>query len=209
MLRPKNAALVAALSLLVLTSCRAPEPRPTERLPVFAPIPAAHAETGTVVSAEKAVANAEGTPGVGGTPLDPVPAAAPADSVRSAGLEAGVATSIAQDQPRYLTWGELDAAAAAAGWEIGPWLMMRNIVFCETGGTLYTHAHNATDANGGSHGLAQMNGRYPFDMAGLDFEQRYDPVVNLRAARWLWEARGRLFGGTGGWYWCSLKLGYH
>lgn len=109
---------------------------------------------------------------------------------------------------RYLTWDELDASGAAAGWPEGPWLMMRNIVYCETGGRLYTHANNGEDPNGGSYGLAQLNGTQHFTKSGEDFEMRYDPVVNLRVALWLWNARGQIFGGIGGWYHCSQKFGY-
>ncbi|MGE5596100.1 MAG: hypothetical protein ACM3S1_08710 [Hyphomicrobiales bacterium] len=108
---------------------------------------------------------------------------------------------------RFLTLEELDAAAAAAGWPMEPgwWPEMRLIIQCETG-SLDTMAHNANDPNGGSWGLAQLNGRQHFDAAGEDFEQRFDPVVNLRTALWLRTVRGH-FGGSGGWKICAERYG--
>ncbi len=108
---------------------------------------------------------------------------------------------------RFLTLEQLDAYAAAAGWpnEPGWWPEMRKIILCETR-SLDTMAHNTSDPNGGSYGLAQLNGRYHFDRAGEDFEQRFDPVVNLRTALWLRTVRGH-FGGYGGWYNCAKLWG--
>lgn len=108
---------------------------------------------------------------------------------------------------RFLTLEQLDAAAAAAGWpnEPGWWPDMRLIIQCETG-SLDMYAHNTSDPNGGSYGLAQLNGRQHFDRAGEDFEQRFDPVVNLRTALWLRTVRGH-FGGEGGWKICSERYG--
>lgn len=105
-----------------------------------------------------------------------------------------------------LTIEELDHYAAIAGWpnEPGWWPEMRAIIICESGGNIF--AHNTSDPFGGSWGLAQLNGRYHFDRAGEDFEQRFDPVVNLRTALWLRTARGH-FGGGGGWKLCSDLLG--
>ncbi|MGE0598625.1 MAG: hypothetical protein AB7J35_02205 [Dehalococcoidia bacterium] len=108
---------------------------------------------------------------------------------------------------RFLTLEQLDAAAAAAGWpnEPGWWPDMRKIILCETR-SLDTMAHNTSDPNGGSYGLAQLNGSYHFANAGEDFARRYDPVVNLRVALWLRTARGH-FGGSGGWYNCAKLWG--
>ncbi|MBI2764771.1 MAG: hypothetical protein HYX53_02540 [Chloroflexi bacterium] len=105
-----------------------------------------------------------------------------------------------------ITLEQLDAAAVAAGWPMqdGWWPQMRLIVQCESG--LNTRAHNTSDPNGGSYGLAQLNGRQHFDRSGEDFELRYDPVVNLRTALWLRTVRGR-FGGAGGWKNCAEKYG--
>lgn len=105
----------------------------------------------------------------------------------------------------YLTLGELDYYAALAGWTLPDWLHMRRIISeCENR-SLNPAAHNGADPAGGSHGLAQLNGRYWFDRYGEDFEQRYDPVVNLRTALKLYLERGR-FGGGGGWS-CAGHLG--
>ncbi len=105
-----------------------------------------------------------------------------------------------------LTVEELDQFAAIAGWpdEPGWWPDMRAIINCESGRNIF--AHNTSDPFGGSWGLAQLNGRYHFDRAGEDFEQRFDPVVNLRTALWLRTARGH-YGGGGGWKLCSDLLG--
>lgn len=105
-----------------------------------------------------------------------------------------------------LTVEELDQFAAVAGWpnEPGWWPDMRAIINCESGRNIF--AHNTSDPFGGSWGLAQLNGRYHFDRAGEDFEQRFDPVVNLRTALWLRTARGH-YGGGGGWKLCSDLLG--
>jgi len=72
--------------------------------------------------------------------------------------------------PRYLTPELLDAYGRMAGWpdEPGWWPEMRRIILCETA-SLDTMAYNPADPNGGSYGLAQLNGRYHFDRAGEDF----------------------------------------
>jgi hypothetical protein len=108
---------------------------------------------------------------------------------------------------RFLTLDQLDAAAAAAGWPMGEgwWPDMRKIIQCETH-SLDRMAHNSTDPNGGSYGLAQMNGTQHFEHAGEDFDQWSDPVVNLRTALWLRQVRGH-FGGSGGWMTCSERWG--
>jgi hypothetical protein len=100
---------------------------------------------------------------------------------------------------------ELEQAALAAGWPLGPgwWDDMRRIVYCESGRN--TLAHNKSDPNGGSYGLSQLNGTQHFTKSGEDFEMRYDPIVNLRVALWLRTVRGH-FGGGGGWS-CADKLG--
>lgn len=104
-----------------------------------------------------------------------------------------------------LSEAELDAAGLAAGWPQGPgwWDEMKRIVYCESGRNIFSH--NRSDPNGGSYGLAQMNGRQHFDKSGEDFELRFDPIVNLRTALWLRTVRGH-FGGGGGWS-CADKLG--
>jgi hypothetical protein len=104
-----------------------------------------------------------------------------------------------------LTELELEQAALAAGWPLGPgwWDDMRRIVYCESGRN--TLAHNKSDPNGGSYGLSQLNGTQHFTKSGEDFEMRYDPIVNLRTALWLRTVRGH-FGGGGGWS-CADKLG--
>ncbi len=108
---------------------------------------------------------------------------------------------------RFLTLEQLDAYAALAGWpnEPGWWPEMRKIILCETR-SLDTMAHNTSDPNGGSYGLAQLNGSYHFERAGEDFGKRFDPVVNLRTALWLRTARGH-FGGFGGWANCAALWG--
>lgn len=124
-------------------------------------------------------------------------------------------TPVLSELPPLAGWGsrvhrlseeELDHYAAIAGWpnEPGWWPDMRRIIMCESGRNIF--AHNTSDPYGGSWGLAQLNGRYHFDRAGEDFEQRFDPVVNLRTALWLRTARGH-FGGGGGWKLCSDLLG--
>ncbi len=84
---------------------------------------------------------------------------------------------------------------------------MRRIISCENA-RLDTQAYNPDDPNGGSFGLAQLNGRYHFDRAGEDFRRWADPVVNLRTALWLRTVLGR-FGGPGGWANCAALLGIH
>jgi hypothetical protein len=108
---------------------------------------------------------------------------------------------------RFLTLDQLDAAAAAAGWPMtdGWWPDMRKIIQCETH-SLDRYAHNTSDPNGGSYGLAQLNGTQHFIASGEDFNQWMDPVVNLRVALWLRTVRGH-FGGSGGWMICSERWG--
>jgi hypothetical protein len=108
---------------------------------------------------------------------------------------------------RFLTLDQLDAAAVAAGWPMGPgwWPDMRKIIQCETH-SLDRYAHNTSDPNGGSYGLAQLNGTQHFIASGEDFNHWMDPVTNLRVALWLRTVRGH-FGGTGGWYICSERWG--
>lgn len=117
--------------------------------------------------------------------------------------------SISDRSARPLTLAELDWYAALAGWpnEPGWWPEMRRIVLCETA-SLDPRAYNPNDPNGGSYGLAQLNGRYHFDRAGEDFRRWSDPVVNLRTALWLRTVRGQ-FGGDGGWANCAALLGIH
>jgi hypothetical protein len=116
-------------------------------------------------------------------------------------------TPIVDLNQRFLTLPALDYAAMLAGWPMdqGWWPQMRAIIQCETR-SLDRFAHNSTDPNGGSYGLAQLNGRQHFDRAGEDFEMRFDPVVNLRTALWLRTVRGH-FGGFGGWGRCAEWLG--
>jgi hypothetical protein len=111
--------------------------------------------------------------------------------------------------PRYLTLEQLDHYARLAGWPEGRgwWPEMRRIIQCETA-LLDTHAYNPHDPNGGSFGLAQLNGRYHFDRSGEDFRRWADPVVNLRVALWLRTVLGR-FGSLGGWANCAARLGIH
>lgn len=108
---------------------------------------------------------------------------------------------------RFLTLEQLDAAAVAAGWPMEPgwWPDMRKIIQCETH-SLDRFAHNTSDPNGGSYGLAQLNGDQHFISSGEDFNQWMDPIVNLRVALWLRTVRGH-FGGTGGWAICSERWG--
>lgn len=101
---------------------------------------------------------------------------------------------------RQLTLDELDAFAVEAGWPRveGWWPEMRRIIAEDECPALNTHCFNPDDPNGGSYGLAQLNGRQHFDTCGEDFRLRYDPVVNLRTALCLRAIRGN-FGGPGGW----------
>ena len=110
-------------------------------------------------------------------------------------------------EDRFITLEELDMYAAMAGWpnEPGYWPDMRKIILCESR-SLDLMGHNTSDPNGGSWGLAQLNGSYHFERAGEDFAKRFDPVVNLRTALWLRNARGH-YGGTGGWYNCAKLWG--
>jgi hypothetical protein len=114
---------------------------------------------------------------------------------------------IASVSGRFLTLEQLDAYAVLAGWPMQPgwWPEMRRVILCETR-SLDTQAHNSTDPNGGSYGLAQLNGSQHFEKSGEDFTFRYDPVVNLRTALWLRTVRGH-FGGAGGWATCAAGLG--
>ncbi|OAI44589.1 hypothetical protein AYO38_00410 [bacterium SCGC AG-212-C10] len=101
---------------------------------------------------------------------------------------------------RVLTLEQLDAAALRAGWPRvdGWWPEMRRIIVEDECPTLNTHCYNGDDPNGGSYGLAQLNGRQHFDYCGEDFDQRYNPVVNLRTALCVRATLGH-FGGEGGW----------
>ncbi|MEJ5221892.1 MAG: hypothetical protein WHT63_07800 [Tepidiforma sp.] len=128
------------------------------------------------------------------------------DAARAGDAAAGTAPEVL---PRFLTLDELDRYARMAGWpdEPGWWPEMRRIILCETA-NLDREAFNPQDPNGGSFGLAQLNGRYHFDRAGEDFRRWSDPVVNLRTALWLRTVRGR-FGGEGGWANCAALLGIH
>ncbi|MEO9254450.1 MAG: hypothetical protein ABI305_02850 [Tepidiformaceae bacterium] len=121
-------------------------------------------------------------------------------------LDGGVVIP-ADTTDRFLTLDQLDAAAAAAGWPMGDgwWPDMRKIIQCETH-SLDRYAHNTSDPNGGSYGLAQLNGTQHFIASGEDFNNWMDPVTNLRVALWLRTVRGH-FGGTGGWYICSERWG--
>ena len=114
---------------------------------------------------------------------------------------------VPQAGERFITLEQLDAYAAEAGWpnEPGWWPDMRKIILCEDR-SLDLMAHNTSDPNGGSYGLAQLNGSYHFENAGESFEYRFDPVVNLRTALWLRTVRGH-YGGTGGWYNCAKLWG--
>jgi hypothetical protein len=102
--------------------------------------------------------------------------------------------------PHTLTFEELDEAAVQAGWPRidGWWPEMRKIITEFECPSLSTHCYNGADPNGGSYGLAQLNGRDHFDSCGEQFEMRYDPVVNLRVALCVRAALGH-FGGPGGW----------
>lgn len=110
---------------------------------------------------------------------------------------------------RHLTLEQLDAYARLAGWpmESGWWPQMRQIILCENA-SLDASAINQSDPNGGSFGLAQLNGSYHFERAGEDFRRWSDPVVNLRTALWVRTVYGR-FGGEGGWANCAALLGIH
>ena len=135
----------------------------------------------------------------------PVPTPAPA--VVAAAVASGDGSFSIDPADRFLTLDQLDAAAKAAGWpmEDGWWPQMREIIQCETA-SLDRFAHNTSDPNGGSYGLAQLNGTQHFISSGEDFNQWSDPVVNLRVALWLRTTRGH-FGGSGGWMICSERWG--
>ena len=98
---------------------------------------------------------------------------------------------------RFLTLDQLDAAAKAAGWpmEDGWWPQMREIIQCETA-SLDRFTHDTSDPNGGSYGLAQLNGTQHFISSGEDFNQWSDPVSICAVALWLRTTRGH-FGGSG------------
>lgn len=115
-------------------------------------------------------------------------------------------TPIVDLEQRFITLAALDYAAVLAGWPMDPgwWPEMRSIIQCETR-SLDRMAHNTTDPNGGSYGLAQLNGRQHFDKAGESFDLRFDAVVNLRTALWLRTVRGH-YGGEGGWGRCAAWL---
>lgn len=134
---------------------------------------------------------------------------APAGGVSAAGGGAFPAPPIVpiDAKDRFLTLEQLDSAAVEAGWpmDAGWWPDMRKIIQCETH-SLDRYAHNASDPNGGSFGLAQLNGTQHFTASGEDFNQWSDPVVNLRVALWLRTVRGH-FGGPGGWMICSQRWG--
>jgi hypothetical protein len=83
---------------------------------------------------------------------------------------------------------------------------MRAIITTCEDPSLSTTAHNGTDPNGGSWGLAQLNASW-FNAAGEDFASWADPTVNLRTAKWLYNRLGR-FGGSGGWS-CATTLGIY
>jgi hypothetical protein len=139
----------------------------------------------------------------------PVSAAKPLGALKLSLTEDRYAgpTWVPAPEDRFITLEQLDAFAAEAGWpnEPGWWPDMRKIILCESR-SLDTMAHNTNDPNGGSYGLAQLNGSYHFYNAGEDFAMRYDPVVNLRTALWLRTARGH-YGGVGGWYNCAKLWG--
>ncbi|WBL35802.1 hypothetical protein O0235_13680 [Tepidiforma flava] len=136
-------------------------------------------------------------------------AAEPSGARGAADPGEGAAGTAPEGLPRFLTLDELDRYARMAGWPDAPgwWPEMRRIILCETA-NLDREAFNPQDPNGGSFGLAQLNGRYHFDRAGEDFRRWSDPVVNLRTALWLRTVRGR-FGGEGGWANCAALLGIH
>lgn len=136
-----------------------------------------------------------------------MPQGSPTPLARTSADGSFVANPAPLDGSRFLTLAQLDEAAIEAGWPMEPgwWPEMRLIVQCETA-SLDTMAYNPDDPNGGSYGLAQLNGAYHFENAGEDFALRFDPVVNLRTALWLRTVRGR-FGGTGGWYNCANRYG--
>ena len=137
-------------------------------------------------------------------PVEPAPAST---SVAAAALHQPVPLDPITLEPLYITPEQLDVYAVEAGWSGESWQLMRRIIIeCECR-SLNVRAHNASDPQGGSHGLAQLNGRYWFDRYGEPFELRYDPVVNLRTALKLYQERGR-FGGRGGWS-CADRLGIH
>lgn len=122
---------------------------------------------------------------------------------------AAAAPSAQVREPYVITLSMLNEAAALAGWDTQgtAWATMRRIIVeCECP-SLNAAAHNGTDPNGGSFGLAQLNGTYWFERYGEDFASWSDPVVNLRTARRLYEERGR-FGGAGGWS-CADRMGIY
>ncbi|MES4792736.1 MAG: hypothetical protein C4321_06865 [Chloroflexota bacterium] len=136
-------------------------------------------------------------------------AATPTDVPKSPAIPATPAKTASAGYPRYLTLEQLDAYARLAGWPIEPgwWPQMRQIILCENA-SLDASAFNRSDPNGGSFGLAQLNGSYHFERAGEDFRLWSDPVVNLRTALWVRTVYGR-FGGQGGWANCAALLGIH
>lgn len=137
-------------------------------------------------------------------PRSVAPAPAPI-TLAAAALHQPVPLEPTTLEPLYISPEQLDAYAVEAGWSGESWQLMRRIIVeCECS-SLNVRAHNSSDPQGGSHGLAQLNGRYWFDRYGEPFELRYDPVVNLRTALKLYQERGR-FGGFGGWS-CADRLG--
>jgi hypothetical protein len=104
---------------------------------------------------------------------------------------------IAQDRADHGICGEWYDEAISVGWTPDEWKKLRWIIARETGSTCDPTVYNGNEATRDrSYGLLQINMRYRLEADRLarcgltDKEQLWDPVVNLRCGRVLFELAG-------------------
>ena len=103
----------------------------------------------------------------------------------------------AKDREDHGICGEWYDEAISVGWTPDEWKKLRWIIARETGSTCDPTVYNGNEATRDrSYGLLQINMRYRLEADRLarcgltDKEQLWDPVVNLRCGRVLFELAG-------------------
>jgi len=131
-------------------------------------------------------------------PVAPIRSVEPAQTV--APTTTTTTTTLPEPTGRCAQWQH---TATAAGWTQQQWERLDYVLWRES--RCEHDARNGTDPNGGSYGLAQINGFWcrpsKYHPAGWlqaqgvlnECSDLYDPVINLTAARAVWdyaEAKG-------------------
>lgn len=164
---PAASLTVTVESAVEAASAEVAAEQPAAEAPASEPVPAAAPDSGP----SAASVSAEAIPAPAESVSEPAPAAAAAPAPAPAAVAAPPLPVVATDA---LSFSEIMAAAAAAGWAADRLDEVSRVAWCES--------RFRPDAVGyGTYGLMQLI-PYWFEATGTDFALWSDPVTNLRVA---------------------------